>query len=308
MSIEFIQDTLSVTADQAETLILDDGRRLAWLQCGDPSGIPVLFLHGTPDSRFGGLLFHDLAKAAGLRIISPDRPGYGKSDFQPNRNLGDWSSDVRQLLDHLCIERVIVWGISGGGAYCCILARDLSDRIAGVLTVCGMMPPTREEHAASKLFIKLGVFFAKLPKILSFPLFRAIYSNMAKSNTEEARLKMLKVLPEESRQDALDLHLFHFMALSGESNRSAGPAGARQEMQLYAVDASTFDFGMIHTPFTIMHGEEDVNVPVSIARRVEAAIPQSKAIYFPGEAHTFWFPNRQRMIDELKQLADSAKK
>ncbi len=303
MSIGFIHDPLAVTAEHADTMTLADGRQLAWIECGDPYGLPVIFLHGTPDSRFGALIFNDLAKAAGLRVISPDRPGYGQSDFYADRRLDDWSADMRQLLDHLYIERVLVWGISGGGAYSCVMARDLPDRVSGVLSVCGMMPATAAERAASKLFVKIGVFFARLPALLAYPLFNAIYRSMAKANSPKLRQKMLKQLPEASRQAALDANLFHFMALSGESNRQAGPAGARQEMRLYSADADSFDFGNISVPFTIMHGEEDMNVPVSIARRVAAAIPHVKAIYYPGEAHSFWWPNRQRMIDEIKAFA-----
>lgn len=303
MNFGFVHEPLSVTSDHADTMTLTDNRQLAWLECGDPDGVPVMFLHGTPDSRFGALIFNDLARAAGLRVISPDRPGYGESDFYPERTLNDWSSDVRQLLDHLDIKRVILWGVSGGGAYSCVVARDLPDRVAGVLSVCGMMPATAEERANSKIFVKLGMFLARWPKLLGNPMFLAVYRSMAKSNTPKIRQKMLKQLPENSRQDALDANLFYFMALSGETNRKAGPAGACQEMQLYGAEAETFDFRNIKAPFTIMHGEEDINVPIHIARRVEAAIPQAKAIYYPNEAHTFWWPNRQRMIDEIKAFS-----
>ncbi len=303
MRAGYVARPAEASSDHAATLTLDDGRTLAWIECGDPDGKPVMFLHGTPDSRFGCLAFHEIAQQAGLRVISPDRPGYGKSTFKPNRTLDSWSDDARQLLNHLGIDKVLVWGISGGGAYCCVMARDLPDRVSGVLSVCGMLPPTPEEHGRSKLFIKIGVFFARLPAWLANPLFRAIYRSMCKSNTPKARDRMLKQLPESSRDDALKCNLFYFMALSGETNLRAGPEGVRQEMQLYSGDASQFRIGPITPPFTLMHGETDVNVPVAIARRVEAAIPHAKAIYYPGEAHTFWWPNRQRMIDEIAALA-----
>ncbi|MFZ2237661.1 MAG: alpha/beta hydrolase, partial [Dokdonella sp.] len=199
----------------------------------------------------------------------------------------------------------IIWAISGGGAYGCVMARDLPDRVCGVLSVCGMMPATAGERANLNAFVRFGLFLAKLPAPLGNPLFRAVYRSMAKSNSPATRNRLLKRLPEGSRQDAMEDNLFRFIALSGETNFNAGPAGVRQEMRLYGADAETLDLRKITVPFTIMHGEKDINVPIDIARRVEAAIPHSKAIYYPGEDHTFWWPNRQRMIDEIKLIAAS---
>lgn len=296
----------NLSPEDGQILSLPDGRQLAWLECGDPIGTPVLFFHGTPDSRFGGMSFHQLAADAGLRIISPDRPGYGLSSYQPNRRFDDWSGDMKALLDHLNIDKALLWGISGGGAYCCVTARDLPERVLGVLSVCGMMPAMKTERRDLKLFVKIGLWAAKLPPALCHWFFSSIYKNMGTAEQANVQKKLAKKLPENFRDDPELPTLFHFMALSGKTNVEAGPEGARQEMQLYGQDADTLDIGCIEAPFTIMHGEADVNVPVGIARRVQASIPQTKGIYFPGETHTFWWPNRQRMIEELLLLLEAA--
>lgn len=55
---------------------LPDGCDLAWLELGSPHGLPVMAFHGTPGSRLQ-LAFGDTpARAAGVRLIVPDRPGY----------------------------------------------------------------------------------------------------------------------------------------------------------------------------------------------------------------------------------------
>ena len=59
------------------------GRTLAYEQQGDPGGVPVFALHGTPGSRLTGL--HpdpEKVRLAGLRLITYDRPGYGGSTRQ----------------------------------------------------------------------------------------------------------------------------------------------------------------------------------------------------------------------------------
>ena len=104
-------------AGEDRFLGLPDGRRLGYTEFGDPLGIPLCAFHGTPGSRFMFRLVHETARRLGLRIIAPDRPGFGLSDYQENRTLADWADDVRALADKLGLARFGVAGISGGGPY-----------------------------------------------------------------------------------------------------------------------------------------------------------------------------------------------
>jgi hypothetical protein len=61
----------------SDVIGLADGRRLHWHEFGDPVGAPVLYTAGTPVSGLGGATYDETARAAGLRWISPDKPGYG---------------------------------------------------------------------------------------------------------------------------------------------------------------------------------------------------------------------------------------
>jgi dipeptidyl aminopeptidase/acylaminoacyl peptidase len=103
-----------------KTIQLSDGRTLAYLESGDPEGRPLFYFHGGPGSRLEGLLFDDLNQQLGIRMITPDRPGYGLSDFQEARTYLDWPDDVRQLADQLDIERFAVLGWSSGGPHAAV--------------------------------------------------------------------------------------------------------------------------------------------------------------------------------------------
>ena len=80
-------------------------------------GLPLFYIHGLPASRLEGKLIEAAALGNGIRVIAPDRPGYGISDFQPGRRLLDWPCDVKALADRLSINRFMVLGVSGGGPY-----------------------------------------------------------------------------------------------------------------------------------------------------------------------------------------------
>jgi pimeloyl-ACP methyl ester carboxylesterase len=118
-----------------ETLRLEDGRLLAWAEWGDPRGRPIVFLHCSPGSR----LFcpdETATAAAGVRLITVDRPGYGGSDPSPDPTMVASAQDVIRLIDHLWLGRVCVMGWSGGGQYAAACAAVLRDRVStlGLLT------------------------------------------------------------------------------------------------------------------------------------------------------------------------------
>lgn len=73
---------------------LNDGRKLGFVEYGNPQGKPLFFFHGWPGSRFSGKETDKAAKNIGVRIISVDRPGIGLSDFKKDRQLLDWPYDV----------------------------------------------------------------------------------------------------------------------------------------------------------------------------------------------------------------------
>ncbi len=94
---------------------LPDGRELAWLEAGRPRGRPVFAFHGTPGSRRQVSFDEKSIAAAGVRMIAPDRPGYGLSSFHPRRSLVDWAADVSALADHLKLDSFTVVGRLGRG-------------------------------------------------------------------------------------------------------------------------------------------------------------------------------------------------
>ena len=81
-----------MTEPRIETTIrLADGRRLAFAEYGDPEGKPVMLFHGLPGSRLAWGLLPGDPPPTDLRIIAPDRSGYGNSDAKPGRTLLEWA-------------------------------------------------------------------------------------------------------------------------------------------------------------------------------------------------------------------------
>lgn len=115
-------------------IVLQDGRQLGFAEWGDPDGAPVMLFHGSPGSR---LLCPDanLTLERSVRLIATDRPGYGSSDPKPGRRLTEWPDDVKQLADHLGIDRFGVLGWSAGGPHALACTIGMPDRV----TVTGLV-------------------------------------------------------------------------------------------------------------------------------------------------------------------------
>ena len=117
-----------------------DGRRLRVREAGDPSGVPVLFLNGTPGSS---LMYEPHVRDAeekGIRLVSWDPPGYGGSTRHEGRSVADDAANASAVCDALGIERFCVWGISGGGPHALALAALLPDRCAAAAALAPLAP------------------------------------------------------------------------------------------------------------------------------------------------------------------------
>jgi pimeloyl-ACP methyl ester carboxylesterase len=96
---------------------LPDGRRLAYEDAGPAAGVPVVFCHGFPGCGRQRQVFVGDAELRryGVRMITPDRPGLGASDFQPGRRIEDWPADIACLVGELNLTRFAVLGGSPAG-------------------------------------------------------------------------------------------------------------------------------------------------------------------------------------------------
>jgi pimeloyl-ACP methyl ester carboxylesterase len=96
---------------------------------------------GTPGGRrlYGPRTLAD-AERRRLRLISYDRPGYGGSTAQPGRSTADCAGDVRAICEALGIERLAMWGLSGGGPHVLACAALLPDLVTAVASLASPAP------------------------------------------------------------------------------------------------------------------------------------------------------------------------
>lgn len=272
-------------AAEAERLIrLADGRSLACLALGTPGGSPVMYFHGYPGSRLEGRLAADAARRLGLRLIAPDRPGFGASTFQPGRTLGAWAADVAELADRLGLERFAVVGASGGGPYALACAARIPERLNGVALVAALGPLARSGLTGDMVMLnRLALALAaRAPALARFAV--QLVARWVRRDPERWLARMLAGAPAADRAVLTDAAYRALFAASTAQALCQGGRGAAWELTLLA---RPWDFGLaeVSLPVRIWQGLADNIVPAAMARHLAAALPHSECHYLPDEGH-----------------------
>ena len=122
------------------SVVTSGGRTVAFLDGGDASGYPVIGLHGTPGCRLSRWPDDALYARAGVRYITTDRAGYGRSSRHRGRSVADEAADVRAVADALGLGRFSIVGGSGGGPHALACAALLGDRLDRVACQSSLAP------------------------------------------------------------------------------------------------------------------------------------------------------------------------
>ena len=277
---------------------LRDGRTLAYAQYGDAHGRPIIHCHGTPSSRVEGELTFsgNVAAELGLRIVVPDRPGIGQSDFQQGRRIIDWPDDVLDLVDALEFDTFAVLGSSGGGPYATVCGARMPTRVR-MLGLLGAVAPLDVPDAlvAMSAPLRFMLRLARLSPALLRGLFRLNLRAISGGGTRAGE-RMAASFPEPDRT-LLQQHpeiRDGFVACFVEACRN-GTRGAAADLALMARPWG-FDPADIEVPVRLWHGERDRNVPAAHGRYLAGVLPQCRATFYPDEAHLSLPRNHQREI------------
>lgn len=116
------------------------GRKLRIFETGQPDGMPVLVHHETPGSYLLVPSWINDANSHGIRLISYDRPGYGCSTPSPGRSVSIASEDVATIAKELSLDRLCVFGYSGGGPHALACAALLPDLVVAAAIIASFAP------------------------------------------------------------------------------------------------------------------------------------------------------------------------
>jgi pimeloyl-ACP methyl ester carboxylesterase len=125
---------------QVDDQVSVEGRTLRFCLYGPVDGVPVIGLNGTPSTRLRRPDQIAAMEQSGVRVLMPDRPGYGGSTRQPGRTVSDVVRDVEALANSQRWERFAMVGGSGGGPHALACAALLPHRVTRCAVLSGIRP------------------------------------------------------------------------------------------------------------------------------------------------------------------------
>lgn len=240
------------------------------------SGKPILFLHGG-HSNSSETLFLKGYDRSKFQLITPSRPGYGKTSLAHFKTPKESAELIISLLEKLKIEKVIIVGISAGGLTALQLASNYpnyTDKLVLISAVTKkwltenddlyrrgkkMFSPNKEKRSW-KLF---RFFFNFLPKLMTKVLFKelSIKENQTISTDEIAEIKEMT-----------------FKQSSGY--------GFENDLDQNIEDGI---IQKVKCPTLILHSENDKSVSIEMAHYANEKIESSKLVTFDNKwGHLLW--------------------
>ncbi len=278
---------------RTSTVLTPDGRTLCVESGGDPAGRPVLVHDGTPNSRLMMSSWLRDAEQRGIHLISYDRPGYGGSTAHPGRSVADCAQDVRAIAQALGIDRLAVWGFSGGGPHALACAALLPDLVTAVASLASLAP-----YGGEGLDYFTGMGQANVDDIrlmLDDP-------QAAREKSRQDRLDTLAATPEGLHElmasllsptdaAALTLDIATELVAAGQSGLAPGDQGWWDDGVAHLAPWG-FDVSDITIPVQLWHGAHDQFVPFQHGQWLAARIPGVEAHLSDTDGHLTLAVNR----------------
>ena len=277
-------------------LVLPDGRRIGCAEYGDPAGLPVLALHGTPGSRLMFALTDKAARERGVRLIAPEREGYGLSDRGNAASLAEAAKDVGAVADAYRLDRFALIGVSGGAPYAVAAAAASLDRVV-LLALASPVGPCADLGRKLRLSGLHRLTFRRLAwsSLGARGFFLALRYMVFEHPDIAYRMLMRRVRPSDREILARPEVRASLQAAMREGLRR-GVEGAVQDLRLYCAPWR-LQLAEIDVPAIIWQGSDDAIVPPAAAYALAQRLPNCRLDVIP--AGHYW------MFDQFGMILDA---
>lgn len=239
-------------------------------------GKPILFLHGG-HSNCNEVLFHKGFDLAKYMLITPSRPGYGNTPLANNITPRRTADLMIALLDHMKLEKVVVYAISAGGLTAIEIAANYPERVEKLILASTVSKKWLDcNDRAYKTAIKL--FNPKAERI-TWKLIRFVSNISPRIIANSFYPQFTKNKPH--RLDKRDVN--ELIATFKHYNSKSG------FMSDIEHDVSDEIISKIQCPTLIIHSKNDNSVHIEHAEHANKMITNSVLIILDNEwGHLFW--------------------
>jgi len=303
--------------DPYETGFLEaDGHRIYWEKCGNPAGVPAVFLHGGPGGGCSTEV-RRLFDPARYNVLLFDQRGCGRS--RPHASLEHnttWHlvADIERLRALMGVERWLVFGGSWGSTLALAYAQTHPARVSGLI-LRGIFTLRRAEllwfyqEGASWLFPdKWEGFLAPIPVEERGDLMTAYHKRL----TGADRAVQIAAARAWSLWEHETITLLHNPTYAAQASDDAYALAFARIENHYFANAGFFDEGQLirdahklrGIPGVIVQGRYDACTPAQTAWDLHRAWPEADFHMIPDAGHAWSEPGiRSALLAALDRFA-----
>ena len=278
--------TSAVADTRAFDVELPDGRTLRAFESGTPDGVPVVYHHGTPTSGLQARTWAEDATAKGIRLLSYDRAGYGRSSRHEGRNVSDVAADIAALADQVGADRFHTYGVSGGGPHALACAALLPDRVISAATVASVAPYDAEglDFLAGMGQGNIDEFGAALAGEHELRPFLDKEQVEMRDATPEGLQEVLASLLPPVDKEVLTGERAAFLHAASAYGLERSVDGWLDD-DLAFTHSWGFDVASIGVPLLLMQGEQDLMVPFAHGQWLVSQLPTVEPVLSADDGH-----------------------
>ena len=286
-------------------LAMRDGRKLEIKEYGDAAGHPAFFFHGLIGSHHQASYISEQAGQIGLRIIAPNRPGVGRSDFIDRASAIDSVPDVEDVAKAFGLDEFSLIGISGGTPYALAALSRLAHRVKTVTLISGMGPmrlPGALQGMDRRRRIALEVG-SRFPHVARRGFQKALERFRVSPEGLLDRLIKTWSVPDQQLFERKAVYDLFMKDLHEVFTMGAGPITLAHELKLYR----TYGVSLRDLPpdkrIMLWHGLSDNIVPPSMACKMALTLPNCEAHLVAG-GHFVAIDIAGQIISRVRQMLD----
>ncbi len=281
-----------------KTLRLFDGRTLEYAEYGDPQGEPIIFLHSLLHSRKRMHPFYSYTEKCGIRIIAPERPGFGHSHVQPEHSLLAYAKDIHQLANKLGLQCFDIVGDGTGGPFALACAAELGDLIRNTALISCMPDATFDEFEGLIPFERMLLSMCKAtPASFHLSFGRIMIKGMQKK-PEKYYDRMYEYLADaDQRIVSMPEKRDIFM----ESINNSFPNLTQPFIDDYLFRLKRWDFKPqdIQNKIHLWHGTENKIISIKSAVKLASMLPNCQAHFLDGQGHYIFITHWDVILKKL---------
>ncbi|MDI3497371.1 alpha/beta fold hydrolase [Archaeoglobus sp.] len=212
-----------------------DGLKLRYFECGE--GEPLILIHGLGDCIEGWTFqYDDFSKH--FRVVALDLRGFGMSDVPESISVEDFARDVKNLMDHLGIERANLLGLSMGGVVCMEFYRQYPEMMKSLVLANTLhkLPDAGRAMFEQRLKLlesspdmtQIAEFIAEMSIHQDRPELKELVKTIIRKNNKEFYTKVTAELGRINYEDLLPKIEVPTLVITAEFDVTTPPALGRE--------------------------------------------------------------------------------